>query len=441
MTSRSTGAFVVRGWAWAAATGELQCHYSHGSIDFVETFTFPTSDGPTEPDEQLARAFDLLTVTAGVSYYKTAAAERVTLDGLAGHPAWVPYVQTLYDEGLREFAVVNDLPVPFVPAVGVGTTRPTHAASAPRTVGNTSPLVPMGGGRDSLLVAFALRSLHPVLLTVKPNHVVDQQAELLDTEAITVGRTLDPGLGELNRSGALNGHVPVTAINSCVAVVAAVLQGNHQVVMSNERSANEPTRMLRGTPINHQYSKSGHCEQLLRDTLAALHIEVDYFSALRPYGELAISRAIGRHLHALPPFLSCNRAFVFSAADRSPSWCGECAKCRFVFLGLAPFVDRAELIGIFGRDLLAGAADVAQLAAMLTGTERAFDCIGTDEEISAALHLAADGQWHDSTALAALCVTIPRVPVEALALLLRPDDGLVDHTPSTLRNLVRTVLG
>ena len=430
---------MVRGWAWASATGELQCHYSQGSIDFVETFTFPAGDGPTEPDEHLARAFDLLTITAGVSYYKTAAAEHVLLDGLADHPVWVPYVQTLYDEGLREFAVVNELPVPFVPAVDVGTPRPA-LASVDRPATTTRPVVPMGGGRDSLLVAFALRSLHPLLLTVKPNHIVDRQAEILATEAITIGRALDPGLGELNRSGALNGHIPVTAINSCVSVAAAVLLGSPQVVMSNERSANEPTRLLHGTPINHQYSKSGHCEQLVRDTLAALRVEVDYFSALRPYGELAISRAIGRHLHALPPFLSCNRAFVFDPADRSPSWCGECAKCRFVFLGLAPFVQRAELVGMFGRDLLASDDDIAQLAAMLTGPHRAFDCIGTDDEISAALHLAADGQWSDSPGLAQLCSTIDRVSADVLDELLRPDDAIVDHTPSALSELVRAVL-
>jgi hypothetical protein len=439
VTSRSSEAFLVRGWSWSGATGDLRCHFSQGSVDFTETFTFPSAGVPSQPSEQLARAFDLLTVTAGVSYYKTAAAERVVLDGLADHPAWVPYVQTLYDEGLREFAVVNDLPVPFVPATEVGTPRPELPASGGAAT-TSRPVVPMGGGRDSLLVAFALRSLHPVLLTVKPNHIVDRQAALLDTEAITIGRVLDPGLGELNRTGALNGHIPVTAINSCVAIVAALLQGSPQVAMSNERSANEPTRQLHGVPINHQYSKSSHCEQLLRDTLAALQIDIDYFSALRPYGELAISRAIGRHLHALPPFLSCNRAFVFSAADRSPSWCGECAKCRFVFLGLAPFVDRIDLVGIFGRDLLAGDDDIAQLAAMLTGPQRAFDCIGTDDEIAAALHLAADGQWHDSPALASLCATIPRVSPDQLSALLQPDDNLADHTPAALRNLVRAVL-
>ena len=62
-------------------------------------------------------------------------------------------------------------------------------------------------------------------------------------------------LFELNAAGALNGHIPVTAINSLIAIATAVLHGLGPVVMSNERSASDPNLIWNGHEINHQWSK------------------------------------------------------------------------------------------------------------------------------------------------------------------------------------------
>src|SRR5438445_541209 len=62
-------------------------------------------------------------------------------------------------------------------------------------------------------------------------------------------RTLDPQLRELNRRGALNGHVPVTAIVSLVAVAQALVIGADQVIFSNERSANVGSFTHNGLPV------------------------------------------------------------------------------------------------------------------------------------------------------------------------------------------------
>ena len=53
----------------------------------------------------------------------------------------------------------------------------------------------------------------------------------------------------------MNGHIPVTAINSAILVFAAVLLGVDQVVFSNERSASYGS-LIEGTgEVNHQWSK------------------------------------------------------------------------------------------------------------------------------------------------------------------------------------------
>ena len=46
--------------------------------------------------------------------------------------------------------------------------------------------------------------------------------------------------------GALNGHVPISAIISSVGVIVAILTGRRDVVVSNEQTANEPTLKYKG---------------------------------------------------------------------------------------------------------------------------------------------------------------------------------------------------
>src|SRR5690606_16672904 len=142
-----------------------------------------------------------------------------------------------------------------------------------------------------------------------------------------------------------------TAINSLISVVVALATGCGSVVMANERSASQATRVVAGVAINHQYSKSLAFERLLRAALAPTGIS--YFSALRPWGELPIARAFARAPRAVhAAFMSCNRAFVRDPARRSAGWCGDCPKCRSVYLSLAPFMAPGDLATIFGRDLL-----------------------------------------------------------------------------------------
>ena len=408
MTLRAA-TFVVGPWSWDA--GVLACSYRCGDVTYEERFDFGPPDRVDVVDERLARAFDLLAVTAGVSYYKTTAAPTIELASVAvaddaSAQIWVGYVADLYDRGMREFRVTNALPVPFVPEVVVGRgRRPGAVPSRDRTP--SGALVPMGGGRDSLLVAHALRGMDPVLMTVGSNPMVVDQAMALGLGLHEVRRTLDPRLLEANRNGALNGHVPVTAINSCVAIVLAVLLGRADVVLSNERSASAPTRIVNGVEVNHQYSKSGEFEEVLRRMVERLGVPVRYFSALRGHGELAISELIGRHWHDLPEFVSCNRARVGARAATRPVWCGDCAKCRFVHLALAPFVARSVLADRFGRDLLATDADVVAVERLLLVADREFECLGTPDETRTALRLAAEGDWSDVDALVRLAERYP----------------------------------
>lgn len=426
---RSATPFEVHGWEWSSGERTLTCRYTSPRGEFAERISFPEG---AEPSSATAAAFDLLSVACGTSYFKADPSYELRLEAVAPTPAIVELTRALYDEGLREFAVTNGFAVPFTSQITAEGMRPTPqprpAESGPRV------LVPMGGGRDSAVVATALASLDPTLFTVGRNRYVVRQAELLGLALVEAGRVLDRRLLDANAAGALNGHVPVTAINSLIACAAATMTGHGSVAMSNEASADNPSTIVDGVSVNHQYSKSSPFEALLRAALAEVGVGVDYFSALRPYGELDIARAFAQRTTLLGEIMSCNRAFVRDESARSAGWCGRCAKCRFVFLTLAPFVARAELVRTFGRDLLASLDDLDDTLALLASDGRPFDCVGTPSEARRALRAVAAGEWSDSVLVAALSDIEARMPPA-------PDlPTPVDHTPPALRDLVARVL-
>jgi hypothetical protein len=150
---------------------------------------------------------------------------------------------------------------------------------------------------------------------------------------LNIQRELAPGLFELNRLGAWNGHIPVTAVNSAILALAALLYGHDSIAFANERSASAATLEYDGQQVNHQWSKGFAFEAMLGNWLHT-HVaaDLDYFSLLRPYSELAITRAFARLTPYFDAFSSCNRNFKLLGPRPADRWCGQCPKCHFVFL-------------------------------------------------------------------------------------------------------------
>ena len=178
--------------------------------------------------------------------------------------------QNLYDQGLREFAVTNGLAVPLRLEVQA---RPAsdHPAPPTRFARPGGLLVPIGGGKDSLVLIEAVKHLEPRLFAVNPHPLVVELAAQIGLPLLVVRRSLSPRLAALNRAGALNGHVPITAIISLIAVVGSFLYGYDTIAMAVERSASEESATVDGVPVNHQYSKSLEFERHLADLISSDH--------------------------------------------------------------------------------------------------------------------------------------------------------------------------
>ncbi len=256
--------------------------------------------------------------------------------------------------GLAEFAYRNGIDLRGLQVTGPDA-APTGAVPYEPEPGR--PLIPFGGGIDSIVTVESLSGDHPqsALFVVHPPG--DRFAAIEDAAAVTglpvvrVARAIDPQVRRSDELGFLNGHVPVTAVITAAAVVAAVLDRRDAVVLSNEWSASAPTLVVDGHPVNHQWSKGDEFERGFADlVLAALGPGLSVFSYLRPRTELWVSREFARLDRYHHAFRSCNRAFHQDPAQRLDHWCGRCDKCCFIDLMLAPFMERSDLATVFGGD-------------------------------------------------------------------------------------------
>ncbi len=375
---------------------------------FLERITVP----PPEALEAERRAsveglLSLLHWVAGVSYFKAALPATVRCESGDPGPAAAALLEALYSEGLGELAYVNRLealPRPRFPRAA-GASPPPPAPRDPARV-----LVPVGGGKDSVVAIEAVRraGVEQALFSIGDAPPIARTADVAGLPRLIARRELDPLLFELNAAGAINGHVPVTAIVACVAMLTAALHGFDAVALASERSASAGNVRWEGIEVNHQFSKSLAAERLLSAAVAELGAPVRQFSILRPASELAIARAFAGLERYHGAFTSCNAIFRLDPALRASSWCRDCPKCRFVFLVLAPFSDPRHMLEIFGTDLLDEEVQFEGFALLAaSGGHKPFECVGEEQESLAAMRmLAADERWREHAVVRRLAAEV-----------------------------------
>ena len=388
-----------------AETGVARLVYAFDEgPELTETVTIPGApfalDATRAPAvEQAVRLLHLIT---GVSYYKAAVPNEIRIDGYAIDAATAVLMEQVYVHGLGEFAYRNGLSLHGRVRFPVAAQAPAPAAAAGL---REHALAAIGGGKDSLVSIEALRGagVDQTVTWIGGSQLIAACAARTGLPTLNIGRALAPELFEYNRQGAWNGHIPVTAINSAIMVLAALLHGVDQVVFSNERSASYGS-MIPGTgEVNHQWSKGWAFESAFGAYVQS-HVAADlqYYSLLRPLSELAVARQFARTDHYDAHFSSCNRNFHLLGERPTNRWCGVCPKCHFVFLALAPFMPKPRLVGIFGRNLLDDANQTAGFDALLEYQDhKPFECVGEGQESRAAMAALGDRpEWREDAIVA-----------------------------------------
>src|SRR5205807_9220762 len=118
-------------------------------------------------------------------------------------------------------------------------------------------LLTIGGGRDSALAAALLRdSGHPfTCMMLNPSSAGQKIARHVSASVpVIIRRAIRAELLELNRKGYLNGHTPFSAYLAFLGAACLLLYGYSDLIVGNERSADEGNVHYRGCDISLQLS-------------------------------------------------------------------------------------------------------------------------------------------------------------------------------------------
>lgn len=395
--------FFYRGYSTEETLNELKLTYTfeiEGLSEFTPTWTFPKK-GNTQvkwsEDPLMKKMIFSLGMVELVSYWKITCSPQVVIEAGTLNEDQILWWKDLYFNGLGEFFYVNKITeadqegfMEMVCALGEEVKEHHDYAKKQDTAGSEKGvLVPVGGGKDSAVTLELLKSADvPVFAyIINPRGATIHTTESADLGAdhvISVHRTLDKRMLQLNKEGFLNGHTPFSALVAFSTVIAARMAGLSYIALSNESSANEST--VQGSTVNHQYSKSFKFEtDFHRYQTDYLPGSAYYFSMLRPLSEFQIAKYFAKQKQYHAIFRSCN------AGSKTDSWCGHCPKCLFVYFILSPFLSREEVKEIFGTDMLEDKTMQSTMEQLVgIQEEKPFECVGSRDEINTALVMTID---------------------------------------------------
>lgn len=382
--------FIFENYHFNQKEWKLSLFYRYDNYLFEEIISFPKKNNRLSEErlQVLEKCFFFLHIAAGISYYKAFGNPSIQIKSGTLTEKQAQFFNDFYYYGLAQFAVTNNLKLSFNFPYDDKVIQKNYDLNLSNDV-----FVPVGGGKDSCVTMTLLKEngFVPTAFSVNSAKPIEECKRVSGLEEITVQRKISSVLLE-NNSKFLNGHVPITGIIAFILLVCAVLYDKRYVVMSCESSANEGNF----GDVNHQWSKSFTFEKSFYALTSDIVPDFRYFSLLRPLTELHIAKLFA--LKCAPyfdVFTSCNHAFHIDESKRLTHWCGNCDKCRFVFLALAPFMNKEKLIKIVGKNLLDDSSQLEGFEQLLgISGNKPFECVGTLLECQVAFCLLKDNkEW------------------------------------------------
>lgn len=326
------------------------------------------------------------------SYWKTACSPAIIIKAGYLEKNQIKFWQNLFLNGMGQFFYENRLPF-IVPNWKICEQKPKKHPDPSVLKFENQTLVPLGGGKDSLVALELLRQAgkKTILFAFNPNKSLKEICRAAKGPVIAVERGIDPQLPLMAKKGFLNGHTPFSALLAFHSIASAAIFDCKEIAFSQEKSSNESNVKYLGRNINHQYSKSFDFENKFREySKKYLAKNIVYFSFLRPLHEIQIAAIFSRHQKYFPYFLSCNKPFtLISRAAGDLGWCGNCPKCLSLFAMLYPFIKEERLLAIFKKNLFENEKLAPLMADLLgEGVAKPFECVGTFTETQAAFYLS-----------------------------------------------------
>lgn len=396
--SKNYNTFEFSKYTYNEDSGLLELFYRIDELEFVEEINFNPNNIKLRKlndieKKALEASFIYLHLVAGISYYKLFLPENIKINTIKLDGDQKDFFDRLYFNGLGEFSFRNNVDLRNKINFPHSKNLKNRAVDIEL---NNDYIVPIGGGKDSLVTLEMLKNVkNQKLYTFSVNNAkpIKESCELSGCENILVTRKIAPLLLEINadlkKYNAYNGHVPITSIIAFISVCTGILYNCNTTVISNESSANVGNILYNGTLVNHQWSKSFEAEVMIHDFIQKYIVpDFNYFSLLRPIYEIHIAKLFSKIKKYDKVFSSCNKNFKIVKNEEPKRWCCDCDKCRFVFLILAPFIEKDKLIEIFGENLLGNEKQYIGYEE-LTGFSghKPFECVGEINESITAFNL------------------------------------------------------
>ncbi len=357
-----------------------------GLTQFSPSWDFPFAGELTEQQKTLFETviFNLGMVEV-VSYLKATCSPKLIVKTGELNNEQIDWYKKLYINGLGEFFYVNGLAHEMNIDTFVNIiceTDKSHIEAKESNIDLDGNLIPVGGGKDSVLTLEVLEEEKNTntCYIVNPRGASYECAKMAgydDNDIYCPKRYLDKKIIELNNQGFLNGHTPFSAILAFSSYASAILLGKKYIVLSNEDSANESN--VEGTSINHQYSKSIEFENDFRYYAKKYLCQngPEYFSLLRPISEWQIVKGFVKSSKYFEIFKSCN------VGSKTDIWCEDCPKCLYVYIMLDAFLEDSYMNKIFKTNML----ENNKLENIFNGLvypnyDKPFECVGTKEEVN-----------------------------------------------------------
>lgn len=367
--------------SWELSWPEVVYTYEWDGGTLRKTLGLGDLPRPPGPDPGL----DNLLAHAGLAfaryYFGLADFDQVHVEPLRLPERAVRFWEQSLQTGVAEMRYRNRLDV----------RKPVHVSClplAPRyepavSAGRRHALLLNGGGKDTAVAGEILKAVGlPFTWLTVHSPVTGSMQGIVAASGVAAHHHLEHRAFDPEVARAARYKDALAPRLGFLSLIAAHLTGARYIVTANEHSANYGNVKVRGIEINHQHGKSLRAELAFSRYVEAYLLRgVRFFSLLAPLYELQIASVFARHPQYFDRFLSCN------VGQRRNVWCGECPKCAFVHLILAPYLDGGVLRGIFGRDLFASEKGRYWLR-RLTVERKPFECVGTKDEAKLALHLA-----------------------------------------------------
>jgi UDP-N-acetyl-alpha-D-muramoyl-L-alanyl-L-glutamate epimerase len=388
--------FVFRGHKADLGKGKVDFNYeiksSEETLSFTEKISFPPVKSEI-PQDLLDSILNNLMIILGISYWKLYCPEKIVIENNFLSKKQADFWNTVYTKGLGEFFYKNK--IDFRGLINFPSAKQNmhglhKSIIFPR---KERYLVGIGGGKDSVVSAEILRQQNKEFdLATSGFPVQIEIAEKIGGRVINIKREIDPKLFEQNKKqGVYNGHIPVSAYYAFVLLLLGALFDYKYIVVGNEKSANIGNVEYLGEMVNHQWSKSEEFEKLFNQYVKEFITEdIKYFSPLRDMTELEVVKEFVKYPKYFRVFASCNTNYKILKQvqnDNKKRWCGECAKCLFVFICLSAFLPKKQVMDIFGKNLFEDKA-LIPLFEELIGVRnfKPFECVGTPEETKQAMN-------------------------------------------------------